>query len=216
MWLNITAGFLLLLAPGAFCCIFPQCACSSLLAANSSHQQLPSGFPGVVDVSEIATADENICTGGSRVFLQSFVDGSAPVPAAVAHTRGCCGGISPAELVSQVGTRAAPSCSSDSLPRGSVEVSQQCVTSTKDLRLAGRPPSVAVSVVGPSPCAGGASYLASGTGLFHGVSCSSGTSGTSSEALPQKQNPKGHDGGLKRHLAVEGERLVLGAFVQEG
>lgn len=92
-------------------------------------------------------------------------DSSAPTPEAVAHTWGCNGGISPAELVSQVGTRVDPSCSSDSHPWGSVGSSQQCVTSAKDLRVAGRPSSVAVNLIGTHPCPGDASCLTPGAGL---------------------------------------------------
>lgn len=92
-------------------------------------------------------------------------NGSAPSPEAVAHTWGCNGRISLAELVSQVGTRAAPSCSSKFHHWGSVGASQQCVASAKDSRVAGGPPSVSVSVMDPRSCSGDAGSLAPGAGL---------------------------------------------------
>lgn len=90
------------------------------------------------------------------------VDGSAPTPEAVAHMWGCNGEISPAELVSQVGTRAALFCSSNSRPWDSVGAS---VASAKDSRVTGRSSSVAVSVVDTCPSPGDADCLAPGAGL---------------------------------------------------
>lgn len=44
-----------------------------LLAGHSSDY---SGFSAVVDVSDVVTAGEKTCAGGSRVFLQTVTLGS--------------------------------------------------------------------------------------------------------------------------------------------
>lgn len=150
-----------------WCCLYEQenycreeASQATLGAQTCWPPSQPSHSPGkfCADVLMPYRAEEPLPGPG-------VVDGSAPTPEAVAHMWGCNGEISPAELVSQLATRAAPSCSSNSHPWDSVGASQQCVASAKDSRVTDRPSSVAVSVVDTRPSPGDADCLAPGADL---------------------------------------------------